>query len=42
VRESAGENDSAVEAYERALSLNSNYREAREALARTRRPLANG
>jgi tetratricopeptide (TPR) repeat protein len=38
VRESAGENVFAVEAYERALALNPNYREAREALARTRPP----
>jgi tetratricopeptide (TPR) repeat protein len=38
VRESAGENVSAVEAYERALALNPNYREANEALARMKPP----
>jgi tetratricopeptide (TPR) repeat protein len=38
VRESAGENAFAVEAYERALALNPNYRDANEALARTRQP----
>jgi tetratricopeptide (TPR) repeat protein len=37
VRESAGERNSAIEAYERALRLNPNYREAREGLDRTRR-----
>ena len=38
VRESAGENAFAVEAYERALALNPNYRDASEALARTKPP----
>jgi tetratricopeptide (TPR) repeat protein len=38
VRESAGENAFAVEAYERALSLNPNYRDASEALSRMRPP----
>jgi tetratricopeptide (TPR) repeat protein len=38
VRESAGENTFAVEAYERALALNPNYREANEALTRMRQP----
>ncbi|MDR1031110.1 MAG: tetratricopeptide repeat protein [Treponema sp.] len=38
VRESAGEGSFAVEAYERALALNPNYREASEALLRVRRP----
>ncbi|MDR2786599.1 MAG: tetratricopeptide repeat protein [Treponema sp.] len=38
VRESAGEKPFAVEAYERALSLNPNYREASEALVRARQP----
>jgi cytochrome c-type biogenesis protein CcmH/NrfG len=44
VRESAGENAFAVEAYERALTLNPNYREASEALTRARQqtPPANG
>jgi tetratricopeptide (TPR) repeat protein len=39
VRESAGEKSFAVEAYERALALNPNYREAREALTRARQPV---
>ncbi|MDR0452901.1 MAG: tetratricopeptide repeat protein [Treponema sp.] len=38
VRESAGERLFAVEAYERALALNPNYREANEALLRARQP----
>ncbi|MDR1587265.1 MAG: tetratricopeptide repeat protein [Treponema sp.] len=38
VRESAGENAFAIEAYERALALNPNYREASEALVRARQP----
>jgi tetratricopeptide (TPR) repeat protein len=38
VREAAGENAPAVEAYQRALRLNSNYREATEGLARVRQP----
>jgi tetratricopeptide (TPR) repeat protein len=37
VREAAGEYAAAIEAYERALVLNPNYREAAEALERTRR-----
>ncbi|MDR1211846.1 MAG: tetratricopeptide repeat protein [Spirochaetaceae bacterium] len=37
VRESAGEYPNAVEAYERALLLNPNYREASEGLVRSRR-----
>ena len=36
VREAAGESPQAVEAYERALRINPNYREASEGLARTR------
>jgi tetratricopeptide (TPR) repeat protein len=36
VRESAGERSFAVEAYERALAINPNYREASEALLRVR------
>jgi tetratricopeptide (TPR) repeat protein len=37
VRESAGEYASAMEAYEKALTLNPGYKEASEALERTRR-----
>ncbi|MDR2313280.1 MAG: tetratricopeptide repeat protein [Spirochaetaceae bacterium] len=37
VRESAGEYQSATEAYERCVGLNPNSREAAEALERTRR-----
>jgi len=37
VREAAGEYPSAIEAYEKVLSLNPNYREATEALERTKR-----
>ncbi|MDR1507229.1 MAG: tetratricopeptide repeat protein [Treponema sp.] len=37
VRESAGEFASAIEAYEKALALNPNYRDASEALERARR-----
>jgi len=37
VREAAGEYLSAIEAYEKVLSLNPNYREATEALERTKR-----
>jgi tetratricopeptide (TPR) repeat protein len=37
VREAAGEFASAIEAYERSLALNPNYRETTEALERTRR-----
>jgi tetratricopeptide (TPR) repeat protein len=37
VRESAGEKNPAAEAYERALRLNPNYREASEGLERVRR-----
>jgi tetratricopeptide (TPR) repeat protein len=38
VREYAGEYPSAVEAYERALRLTPNYREANDGLARSRQP----
>jgi tetratricopeptide (TPR) repeat protein len=38
VREAAGESAPAIEAYERALRLNPNYREANEALTRVRQP----
>jgi tetratricopeptide (TPR) repeat protein len=37
VRESSGDYTPAIEAYERALRLNPNYREATEGLARSRR-----
>jgi predicted TPR repeat methyltransferase len=37
VRESAGDFAPAIEAYEKALSLNPNYREATEILERVRR-----
>jgi tetratricopeptide (TPR) repeat protein len=37
VRESAGEYAPAMEAYEKALTLNSNYKEATESLERVRR-----
>ena len=40
VREAAGEYASAVEAYEKSLNLNTSFREAAEALERTRRLLA--
>jgi tetratricopeptide (TPR) repeat protein len=40
VRESAGEFASAIEAYEKALALNPNYRDASEGLERSRRQVA--